>query len=267
MIQSMSSSFPPRVSPPLSSSQSGVAPSEDYHFYFKLSCSQLPIILQSFKFGAEELFHDTIFYIGECLNGRTLCLRRRRNLLLKSDPTWLITESSENNIILRLNQDSPVEIEHLLKEKSIPFSKDSPLEDQFQICCKFRFYRRDAEDEQYGHIHIDETLLGIILSFHVTNKSQLDNVTNLANHLNLFKTSSKFMTLKNGGPVPEHLFGPRQDMLEREDSDSENDDAWIDEWNSLVSAQSATPPLGNPQFTDSSPEIVRARQLFDDMLT
>ena len=38
------------------------------------------------------------------------------------------------------------------------------------------------------------------------------------------------------------------------------------EFQELVSKQSGTPPPGNPQFTDTDPKIVKARQLFNDII-
>jgi hypothetical protein len=38
------------------------------------------------------------------------------------------------------------------------------------------------------------------------------------------------------------------------------------EFQELVRKQSCTPPPGNPQFTDTDPEIIKARQLFNDII-
>lgn len=234
--------------------------------HFKLLSSQLHDVLKSFKFRGEELFHDTFFSILEYPHGRTLWLRRRRNLSLKSEPVWHIIEScfvDEHQCTLHLNKYTPENFEHILKERGVSFSKDIPLEDQFDKFAKFRFYRRESKDDdhEYGRVRVDETLFGIILSFQVSSKVQWDNVVNYTTKLGLSKTPSKLMTFKNGGSVPEELFGRRQEILEREESDSSGSGS-DEEWDSLVNAQSGTPPLGDPQFTDLSPEIVRARQLF-----
>lgn len=239
---------------------------DSHHVQHALPDSELPRILDLFSFGDEELLHDTFYFVGKNSIGRTVWVRRRRILSPKSEPTWLITESWESKFqtLLRLKEYLPDEIQPLLKDRGIPFSKDTTLKDQYEMYLKFRFYRRRADSEEYGSIHLDETLLGITLSFHVSNKLQFDNVASLANKLNLSITSSKLRTLKKGGPVSAHLFGLRQDVLERDDSESDDDD-WIEEWNSLVNAQSGTPPLGDPQFTDSAPATTKARQLFNEI--
>lgn len=195
-----------------------------HHLHFAVPFPQRGEVWKTWNllcsFEEEHLFEDTFFSVGQT-NGRELWLRFRKNLCSRAS-TLMLSETWQSafKTCLRLKEyhgDSEIR-ERLCQLKFSP--GPSPLEQQFVLRAKFRFFRSSGRSEKCGMVYFDETLFGITLNFKIDTAQQFEFVLREAQGLK--RAKSKLVTEMTSTVYSEHICGHRRETLEG-DSDGEGD--------------------------------------------
>lgn len=237
--------------------------------HYGLTERQSEEILKHWSFGEERLLHDTFYSVGDISGTDQMWLRRRRDVDAKSEPEYVLTESRRviDNPLLHINRYFGLDaIEKRLEYcKGVIFDKERPIEEQFPMFYKGRFYRREVECPMMGKIRLDETMYGILLGITIMTPKQLETVTEFANGMGLTPGYSKLTAFDKKGPISVHLYGYRCDILMDEDTEDSDNEEWMREWRAEAAALAVILPEGNHQFEYETPDVAYARRIFGEI--
>jgi len=232
------------------------------HLHFEVPFEKLPSVMEELEktcvFDAEELFHESFRYVGKTELKRDLWLRRRRNLTKKKNEAyWMLGETWDVNFhyCARVKE---VAGEKAIQARLVALGFSDDLEG-YQLTTEYRFFRIHGQSSEFGVVNIDETALGIMLSFKPDSKLHYDTVMSRCGKL-LEVSKSKLMAAMERRPYSAHLCGFRADALMCELSEDDCTSAEED-WNQRLQEEMAKPfvaPDITAKFSDD-PESFTAK--------